>query len=180
MGNDRLGVDSLDDDQLLAARSARDEPDGASADPQLGRDEAQQRLVGGPGDGGRSDVGAEDAVDHAVDMVRPGPGGQSDGEADVVVSQDSEQAPQDAQHDQYDERREVEHAGLGQDPADRSEDRLRGRDDEAAELAPAGRIDPRQEHATEDEQPDDDEGDLDEVAQEHEPSLAAMPRTLGG
>jgi hypothetical protein len=48
-------------------------------------------------------VGAEGAVDDALDMVGPGSWGQSDGEANVGVSQDSEQAPQDAQHDEDDE-----------------------------------------------------------------------------
>jgi hypothetical protein len=45
----------------------------------------------------------EDSVDHAVDMVGPRSWSQTDGEADLGVRQDSDQAPQDAQHDQDDE-----------------------------------------------------------------------------
>jgi hypothetical protein len=55
-------------------------------------------------------MGPKDPVDDALDMVGPGTRGQTDGEANVDVRQDSEQAPQDAQHDQDDEGRQVEHS----------------------------------------------------------------------
>jgi hypothetical protein len=48
-------------------------------------------------------VRPEDPVDDAIDMVGPGTRGQSDGEAGLGVSQDSHEAPQDAQHDEEDE-----------------------------------------------------------------------------
>jgi hypothetical protein len=102
-GNDLVRLDPLDDDQLLPAGRAGDEPDGPAGDPQLVGDQTKERLVRGTGDGRRGDMGAKDAVDHALDMVGRGSRGQSDGEADVGVRQDSEQAPQDAQHDQDDE-----------------------------------------------------------------------------
>jgi hypothetical protein len=176
-GNDRIRLDALDHDQLLPARRAGDQPDGASGDPKLLGDEPEERLVRGPGNGRCRNVGSKHPVDDALDMVGPGPRGQPDGEADVGVRQDSKQAPQDAQHDQHDEGRQVEHPRSRERSADRREDRLRGRDDEPAQLAAAARIDPRQEHPADDQEPDGEERDLDQVAQEHAPSLAAILAT---
>jgi hypothetical protein len=53
------------------------------------RDQQEQGLVGGPTDGRGRDVGAEDAVDDAVDVVGPASGSQTDGEAGLGVSQDA-------------------------------------------------------------------------------------------
>ena len=78
----------LDSHQLLATGRARDEADGTTSDAELVGDQAEQRLVGRTGDGGCRDVGAENSVDHAVDMIGSGSRSQSDGEADVGVSQD--------------------------------------------------------------------------------------------
>jgi hypothetical protein len=90
-GNDRLRLDALDDDQLLAARGAGHEANGAPTDPQFVGEERQEALVGGTADSRRGDSHAEHAVDHAVDMVGPGTGGQANREANVVISQDSAQ-----------------------------------------------------------------------------------------
>jgi hypothetical protein len=103
-GNDRLRLDPDDHDQLLASGRARDKADRASRNAQIVGQEPEQRLVGRPTDRGSGNVCAEHAVDHAVDTVGPRPRSQTDGEADVGVSQDSNQAPQDAQHDEDDER----------------------------------------------------------------------------
>src|SRR4051794_25715906 len=117
----------------------------------------------------------EDAVDDAVDMVGARSGSQTDGEANVGVSQDSEQAPQDAQHDQDDEGRQVEHPGPWQGPPDRGQDRLGRRDDEGTRGSSAGRIEPRQEDPADDEQPEREEGDLEDVREDtHGPSLPAL------
>ena len=124
---------------------------------------------------------AEHAVDDAVDMVGPGSRGQPDGEADVGVSQDSNETPQDAQHDEDDEGRQVEHARSRQRPPDRGKDGFRGRDHERAERRPASRVEPRQQDPAKDEQPDGKKRDLEEVADEdaHEPSLPAIAPSPG-
>ena len=90
-GNDRLRVDALHDDQLLAARGAGHEANGAPTDPKFVGKKRQEALVGGTADRRRRNPHAEHAVDHAVDMVGPGTGGQADREANVVIRQDSAQ-----------------------------------------------------------------------------------------
>jgi hypothetical protein len=58
-------------------------------DAQLVGEEPDQRLVRRSSDCGGGDVGPEDAVDRAVDVVRPGTRCQSDGEANVGIRQGS-------------------------------------------------------------------------------------------
>jgi hypothetical protein len=94
-GNDCLGLDALDDDELLATRGPGHEADGAPADAQLIGEQLDQRLVRRATDGRRRDMGAEDAVDRAIDVVRPGTRSETDGKADVGVSQGSAQRPVD-------------------------------------------------------------------------------------
>ena len=91
MGNDGLGLETIDDDQLLAAGGAGHEADGAAGDPQLVGDQPEKRLIGSAGDRGCRNVRPEDPVDHAVDMIGPGARRQANGETDVVTSQDSAQ-----------------------------------------------------------------------------------------
>lgn len=102
-GNDRVGLEAIHDDQLLTAGRARHKANGSARDAELVRDELEERLVRRPGDGGRRHVGAKNPVDDALDMVGPRSWSQTDGEADVGVSQDSKEAPEDAQHDEDDE-----------------------------------------------------------------------------
>jgi len=90
-GNDFVLVHALDHDQFLAARGACHETNGGAADAQLVGKQLEECLVCGTRDGGRRDPGAEDAVDDAVDLVRPGTRRQTNGKADVVISQDSAQ-----------------------------------------------------------------------------------------
>jgi hypothetical protein len=68
-GNDRIGLKALDDHQLLPARGTGHEANGPPGDPELVGDQLEQRLVRGAGHGGRCDMGAEDTVDDALDMV---------------------------------------------------------------------------------------------------------------
>ena len=102
-GNDRRRLDVIHDDKLLAPGGPGHEPDRAARHTEVIGQELEQGLVGRPADRGRRDVRPQHAVDDAVDMVGPRSRSQSDGEADVGVSQDSKEAPQDAQHDQDDE-----------------------------------------------------------------------------
>src|SRR5687768_8731457 len=86
----------------------------------------------------------------------------------------SEGAPQEAEDDQDDEPGPVDHAALGQHPPDGREDRLGRLEEEARDLVAAGRVDPRHEHAPEDQRPERDQQELEEVREEggtHEPSL---------
>ena len=99
MGNDRIGLHALDDDELLPTRGAGHETDGAPADAELIGDQPKQRLVRRSGDRGGRDVRPEDPVDHAVDMVGPRSRSQTDGEANVGVRQDSGPAPNGARQD---------------------------------------------------------------------------------
>lgn len=88
-GNDGLRLDALDDDQLLASRCPGNEPDGAPPDAEFVGQEPDQCLVRGTADRGGRDMGAKDAVNSAIDEVRPSTWGQSDGESNVGVSQGS-------------------------------------------------------------------------------------------
>ena len=172
-GNDRRRLQAVDDDELLPTGGARNELDVPARHAELRRQQVQQRLIGRTTHGWRGDASAQDSVDDAVDSVGPGSRGQSDGEADVGVSQDSEQAPQDAQHDQDDQRRQVQHPGRRKGAPDRCKQRLRGRDHESPNLAAAGRIEPGQQHSPEHQHPDREQRELDEVGNEdtHGPSL---------
>lgn len=76
-------VDAVDDDELPPACGAGDEAHPAPRDPELPRDQADERDVRVPIHGGRPDACDEHAVDDPVDMVRPGTRGEPDGEADV-------------------------------------------------------------------------------------------------
>lgn len=175
-------MQAVDDHELLAAGLARNEMDVPPRDIEFLGQQPEEGLVGGTADGWCGDPRPEDPVDHAVDMVGPRPRSQTNGEADVGVSQDSDQAPQDAQHDEDDERRQVEGAGRREGPPDGSEERLGHRDDEPAGRRPARRVDPRQEDPAEDQDPDREEQDLEEVSEErtHGPSLAAIVLRAGG
>ena len=88
-GNDRLRLDVVDHDELLAARRTGDDPDGASSDADLLGEQLDECLVGGAAVGRCGDTGAEDSLDDSLDSVGPGPRGQADGEPDVGVSQGS-------------------------------------------------------------------------------------------
>ena len=133
-GNDRLRVDPVDHDELLAAGRAGHEPDRSARDVELIGEETEERLVRCSGHGRGRHVRPEDPVDHAVDMVGSGSRCQSDGEANLGVRQDSEQAQQKGEDDQDDQRRQVEGPRRREGPPDRAEDRLGRRVDEPAEL----------------------------------------------
>ena len=155
--------------------------DVAARDAELVCQQPEEGLVRGAADRRGGDSRPEDPVDHAVDLVGPRTRSQTNGEADVGVSQDSDQAPQDAQHDEDDERRQVEGARRREGSPDGSEERLGHRDDEPTGRRPARRVDPRQEDSTEDQNPDREEEDLEEVAEErtHGPSLPAIVLRAG-
>jgi hypothetical protein len=129
-GNDGLGLNTIDDDELLTPGGSRDETDGADGHFQLLGQQPNQRMVRRAGDRRRGDVSAQHAVNDAIDTVGPGPRCQSDGEANVGGRQDSEQPQEDGQGDEDDQRCQVESAGSRQRAADRREDRLRRRVDE--------------------------------------------------
>jgi hypothetical protein len=55
-GNDRLRLDAIDDDQLLAPGCPGDKPDRAARHTDVIGEETEQRLVGGPADRGCRDM----------------------------------------------------------------------------------------------------------------------------
>jgi hypothetical protein len=68
-GNEDLGVEPVDHDELLASRSAGDEAHGPARHTELFGQQPQEGLVGRPTDGRCRDVGPEHPVDDAVDMI---------------------------------------------------------------------------------------------------------------
>jgi hypothetical protein len=89
--NDLLRIDTVDDDELLAAGGPRDESDRALGDTELVGQQSYQRLVRGTTHGRGGDTGPEHAVDDPLDMVESGTRGQANGETDVAISQGSAQ-----------------------------------------------------------------------------------------
>src|SRR3954471_15611942 len=164
---DELGRDVVDDDELLTPGSAGDQPDVTASDAELERDQPEQRLVRGTFDRGCGDADAKDAVDDAVDRVGRRTWRQANGETDFVLVQGSEHgAPEDAEDDEDDEGRQIEHPVRWEHPPDGGEDRLGRLDDERRDGAPTRWIDPAQDDTTEDEQPQQDEDQPDERPQE--------------
>src|SRR5438552_2781332 len=78
----------------------------------------------------------------------------------------SQRAHQDAEDDQDEEAGPIDHAGRREDPADRGEDRLGCLEQEGRCLAAPARVDPRDQHPSEHEDPDRDQQELDEVEEE--------------
>src|SRR4051794_33452228 len=93
-GNELARFEAVDHDQLLAAGGAGDEADRAARDAELIGQQAEQRLVRRAADCWSRDTRAQDAVHDPIDAVRPGPRSQSDGEADVGVSQNAGARPE--------------------------------------------------------------------------------------
>src|SRR5690349_14556070 len=88
----------------------------------------------------------------------------------------SEGAPQEAEDDQDDEPRPVDHPGRWEEASDRRQDRLGGLDQEGRDLVPPCRIDPGHEHPAEHEKPQRDQQELDEVEQERHGSSLPVER----
>ena len=75
----------------------------------------------------------------------------------------------------HDQRREVEHPGPWQHAADGREDRLGRLDDERGEPAAARRVDPRQQHAREDQQLQREDEEPEEVEEEGARHGSSLP-----
>jgi hypothetical protein len=123
-------------------------------------------VVGGTLDRRCGHPRAEDSVEHPIDTVDRGPRCKSDGEANVVPSQDSEDAHQREQYEHDDHRREVDHPGWREGAPDGTQDRLGRLDDEERWLRATARIDVGEQHAREDQEEEGEEQDLQEIPQE--------------
>ena len=68
-GNDRVGLDPVDDDELAATRRPGHDPDIPLGKAELVRDEPDECVVRRPLDGRRGDPDPEFPVDDAIDVV---------------------------------------------------------------------------------------------------------------
>ncbi len=82
------GVDVVDDEHLLSALGAGDDPDVPTRDPERIGDEADQGAVRGTIHGRGGHPGSKDAVHDTVNAVVRCPGGQAHREADIGRGQD--------------------------------------------------------------------------------------------
>ena len=82
------GIDIVDDDHLLSALGAGDDPNVPTRDPERIGDEADQSAVRGTFHGRGGHPGSKDAVNDAVNAVVCRPGGQAHREADIGRGQD--------------------------------------------------------------------------------------------
>src|SRR5688572_5963932 len=102
---------------------------------------------------------------------------RTSGELKIV----SEGAPQEAEDDQDDEPRPVDHPALGQHPPDRRQDGLSGLEQEGRNLIAPGRVDPGHEHPSKDEAPERDQEELEKGREEgrsHGPESTARGSDL--
>jgi hypothetical protein len=87
-GNDRVGLETVHDDQLLPAACPGDDPHVPPRDPELVGEQAHQGVVRGTLDGRGADADTKHPLDDAIDTVSGRARRQADGEADVDLTQD--------------------------------------------------------------------------------------------
>src|SRR3954454_8874387 len=86
-GNDRIGVDTVDHHELLAAGRAGDDLQVATRDAEIVGEDPQECRIRRAVDGRSHDPDLEHSVDHALDALDRGTRGEADGETDAGETQ---------------------------------------------------------------------------------------------